>query len=125
MIEQILLICIPDVCTRDDISIFMSGVLMDYGITRQEALSLLKRHIQNPNLIKHCLATEAGLTALADRLGGEREKWGLAGLLHDLDVEIVDSDLSRHTSETEKILRGIGIDEETIRHIRPHNEKSM
>jgi putative nucleotidyltransferase with HDIG domain len=98
---------------------------MDYGITRQEALSLLKRHIQNPNLIKHCLATEAVLTALADRLGGEREKWGLAGLLHDLDVEIVESDLSRHTYETEKILRGVGIDEEIIRAIKLHNEKAL
>jgi putative nucleotidyltransferase with HDIG domain len=99
---------------------------MVYGITRQEALSLLKRHIQNPNLIKHCLAAEAVLTALAERLGGEKEKWkwGLAGLLHDLDVEIVESDLSRHTYETEKILRGIGIDEEIIRAIKLHNEKA-
>jgi putative nucleotidyltransferase with HDIG domain len=96
---------------------------MDYGITRVEALSLIKEHIQNPNLIKHCLATEAVLMALADRLGEKRDKWGLAGLLHDLDVEMVGSDLSRHTSETEKILNEIGIDKEIIRAIRLHNEK--
>ena len=97
---------------------------MDYGITRTEAMSLLREHIRNPNLIKHCLATEAVMIALADRLGEDREKWGLAGLLHDLDVEIVDSDLARHTYETEKILREKGVDEEIIRAIKLHNEKA-
>lgn len=96
---------------------------MGYGIERQEALSLLKEHIQNQNLIKHCLATEAVMMALADRLGEEREKWGLAGLLHDLDVELVDSDLSRHTLETEKILQEKGVDKEIIQAIKMHNEK--
>ncbi len=97
---------------------------MDYGITREEAISLLKEHIRNPNLFKHCLATEAVMKALADRLGQDREKWGLAGLLHDLDVEIVDSDLSRHTFETEKILLEKGVDKEIIRAVKLHNEKA-
>ncbi|MFH1351941.1 MAG: HDIG domain-containing metalloprotein [Pseudomonadota bacterium] len=95
---------------------------MDYGIGRDEALLLLKGYIQNQNLIKHCLATETVMRALADRLGGDREKWGLAGLLHDLDVELVNSDLSVHTLETEKILRERGVDEEIIRAIKMHNE---
>lgn len=97
---------------------------MDYGITREDALSLLYDHIDNPNLVKHCLASEAVMKALADRLGEDREMWGLAGLLHDLDVEIVDSDLSVHTLETEKILRDKGVNEEIIRAIKLHNEKA-
>ena len=97
---------------------------MDCGINRDEALSLLKEYIQNENLINHCLATEAVMMALADRLGEDREKWGLAGLLHDLDVERVNSDLSVHTLETEKILREKGVDEEIIRAIKMHNEKA-
>lgn len=97
---------------------------MDYGITREDALSLLNNHIDNPNLIKHCLASEAVMTALADRLGEDSEMWGLAGLLHDLDVEMVDSDLSVHTLETEKILREKGVNEEIIRAIKLHNEKA-
>ncbi|MDY7037201.1 MAG: HDIG domain-containing protein [Thermodesulfobacteriota bacterium] len=97
---------------------------MGLGINREDALSLLKEHIRNENLIKHCLATEAVMMALADRLGEDREKWGLTGLLHDLDVELVDSDLSFHTFETEKILREKGVEEEIIQAIKMHNEKA-
>ena len=97
---------------------------MPYGITREEALTLLNEHIQNPNLIKHCLASEAVMKALADKLGEDGEKWGLTGLLHDLDVEMVNADLDVHTLETEKILRDKGVDEEIIQAIKLHNEKA-
>ena len=95
-----------------------------YGIDREDALALVRKHIQNPNLIKHCLAAEAVMKALADRLGEDREKWGLAGLLHDLDVEMVHSDLSVHTLETEKILRERDVDEEIITAVKLHNERA-
>lgn len=97
---------------------------MTYGITREEAISLLNEHIRNPNLIKHCLATEAVMKALADRLGEDREKWGLTGLLHDLDVEMVKSDLSVHTNETARILQERGVKDDIIQAIRLHNEKA-
>ena len=61
---------------------------------------------------------------MAERLGEDREKWGLAGLLHDLDVELVNGDLSEHTLKAEKILREKGVDEEIIRAIKLHNEKA-
>ena len=97
---------------------------MSYGLTRDEALDLLKEYIKNPNMIKHCLASEAVMEALADRLGQDREKWGLAGLLHDLDVEMVNADLNVHGLETEKILRDKGLDEDIIEAIRLHNEQA-
>jgi putative nucleotidyltransferase with HDIG domain len=102
----------------------LNGGKMPYGMNRQEALSLLKDHLQNQNMIKHCLASEAVMKALAEKLGEDREKWGLAGLLHDIDTEIVDGDLSRHTLEAEKILRNKGLDEEIIRAIKLHNENA-
>lgn len=95
---------------------------MDYGVDREKAIALLEEHIQNPNLIKHCIATEAVMRALAERFDEDPEKWGLAGLLHDLDVELVDNDLSVHTKETEKILRKKGVNEEIIEAINMHNE---
>jgi len=92
-----------------------------FGISRDEALQLIDQYIQNKNLIKHCLATEAVLRALARRLKQDDDKWGLAGLLHDLDVE-TQPDLNVHTSETVQILTDKGIDPEIIDAIRMHNE---
>ena len=94
------------------------------GMSREEALSLLREHVKNPNLIKHCLASEAVLGALADHLGEDRQKWSMAGLLHDLDVEMTNADLRIHGRETVKILAEKGLDPEMIEAIGLHNETS-
>jgi putative nucleotidyltransferase with HDIG domain len=96
---------------------------MPYGLNREEALALLREHVQNQNMVKHCLASEAVMGALAERLGQDKEKWGLGGLLHDLDIELVNGDLSRHTLEAEKILTEKGLDPEIVHAISLHNEK--
>ncbi len=92
----------------------------DYGVGREQALDLVRQHIKNENLIKHSLAAEAVLRAAADRLGEDADKWGLAGLLHDLDVES-QPDLKTHTRETVKILQKHGIDPEIVEAIGLHN----
>ena len=89
---------------------------------RQEALELLKEYVRNENMIKHSLASEAVMAAVADRLGEDREKWALAGLLHDLDVEITEADLKIHGLKTVDILQEKGVDPEIIEAIRLHNE---
>ena len=73
-------------------------------------------------MIAHCLASEAVLRAMAQKLGENEEKWGLAGLLHDLDVEITAHDMETHAMETVRILREKGIDEEILEAIMLHNE---
>ncbi|HCC49331.1 MAG TPA: hydrolase [Elusimicrobia bacterium] len=89
---------------------------------REQALQLLKAHVKNENMIKHCLASEAVMKALALRLGGDPALWGLAGLLHDLDVELTAGALSRHTHETERILREHGLPGDLIEAVKLHNE---
>lgn len=91
---------------------------------RQDALALLHQYIKNPNMIKHCLASEAVLKALANHLGEDGDKWALAGLLHDLDVEITHADLMVHGQETVKILSNLKVDPEIVEAIALHNEKS-
>lgn len=93
---------------------------MSYGVNREQALQLVRDHIQNQNLVNHCLAAEAVLRAAAVRLGSDQEQWGLAGLLHDLDVE-TQPDLETHTSETVAILKEQGVDPEIIEAVRLHN----
>jgi len=73
-------------------------------------------------MLNHCYATESVMRALAHRLAQEEEKWALAGLLHDLDVELVNADLTIHGLETEKILKEKGVDPEIIDAIVMHNE---
>jgi len=82
------------------------------SMSRDEALALLGQHIKNERMINHCLASEAVMRALARRLGRDEEKWGLAGLLHDLDVELCNADLNVHCLETERILGERGLDAE-------------
>jgi uncharacterized protein len=94
------------------------------GISRENALELLARHVRNPKMIKHCLASEAVLEALADRLGEDRLKWGIAGLLHDLDVELTNADLGTHGRQSVELLQLAGVDPEVIEAIRVHNEVS-
>ena len=93
-------------------------------MTREEAFNLLGQYIKNDRMINHCLASEAVMRALANRLGRDEEKWGLAGLLHDLDVELCNADLSVHCLETERILKEKGLDPEIIDAIKMHNEKA-
>jgi putative nucleotidyltransferase with HDIG domain len=75
-------------------------------------------------MIAHSLASEAVMRALARRLGRDEERWGLAGLLHDLDVELCNADLDVHGLESERILREKGLDADIIDAIRMHNEKA-
>jgi putative nucleotidyltransferase with HDIG domain len=91
-------------------------------IERSEAVDLLNRYVNNENMRKHSHASEAVLRAIARELGEDEDRWGIAGLLHDIDVEITNADLSIHTKEAVKILQDAGIDDEIIEAIRLHNE---
>ncbi|MEE4242850.1 MAG: HDIG domain-containing metalloprotein [Desulfopila sp.] len=91
-----------------------------FGISREDALDLLKSRLKNENLYKHCLAAEAVLQATARELGEDVDKWGLAGLLHDLDAE-TQPDLDVHTVETAEILEERGVDADIVEAICLHN----
>lgn len=86
-------------------------------------LALLKKHVQNPKLIAHSLASEAVLRALAERLGEDADIWGTAGLLHDLDVELTKDDSSRHALVAAGMLAG-ELPDEAVEAIRRHNQEA-
>jgi len=65
-------------------------------MTRQTAWEILNKHLKNPNLIKHCLAAEAAMRALAPKFKGNVEEWGITGLLHDADYEKSKSHPEKH-----------------------------
>ena len=90
-------------------------------ITREEALKILNANITVENMLKHCYASEAVLRAIAKRLGRNEDEWGIAGLLHDIDVEITKADPLVHGPYAENILKG-KITDEMLDAIIMHNE---
>lgn len=89
---------------------------------RNQALELLRQNIKNEKMIYHCLASEAVLRALATRLGEDSDLWGLAGLLHDIDVELTNADPNVHALEGAKMLEQYGLDPEIVEAVMLHNE---
>lgn len=86
---------------------------MDMHIpTRDETLALLKEFNTNVSLINHALAVEAAMRFSARKHGEEEDKWGVIGLIHDLDYEKYPEE---HCIKTGEILRERGWPEEYIR----------
>ncbi|MBC7074421.1 HDIG domain-containing protein, partial [Candidatus Parcubacteria bacterium] len=79
---------------------------------RKELLNLLEKHIKSANLIKHSLAVEAGMRALADYFGEDKEKWGICGLLHDIDYEKTKNSPELHSKMGSEMLKNLGFDRE-------------
>ena len=94
-------------------------------MNRQEAWNLLVTSLKQENLVKHCLATEAIMRALAKELGRDVESWGIAGLLHDLDFEATKDEPHRHTLRTAEVLLEKGLPEEIIQAIKAHNAEAL
>jgi putative nucleotidyltransferase with HDIG domain len=80
--------------------------------TRDEALSLLKEFNSNESLINHALAVEATMRYIARKHGEDEDKWGIIGLIHDLDYEKFPKE---HCKKTEEILHDRGWPKEYTR----------
>ncbi len=92
--------------------------------SREYYLDLLNRNVNNPKMIAHSLASEAVLRALATRLGEDVDLWGVAGLLHDIDVEITSSDSKQHSLVGAEMLEAEGLPKELVDAVKMHNEMS-
>jgi putative nucleotidyltransferase with HDIG domain len=87
--------------------------------SREQALALLHEWVATPNLRKHCYAVEAAMRAYARKLGGDEERWGLTGLIHDFDWER-HPDLERHPMQGVAALRAAGWPEDVCRAVLGH-----
>ena len=85
--------------------------------TRDEALALLQQYNDNEALIRHALAVEAVMRHWARKQGEDELKWGIVGLVHDLDYERFPE---QHCHKTEEILRQENWPEEYIRAVLSH-----
>jgi putative nucleotidyltransferase with HDIG domain len=86
---------------------------------REQAKELLFKYTGSDSLRKHAFAVEAAMRAYADRLGGDREVWGITGLLHDFDYEKY-PEYPDHPMKGSEILREQGYAEDVRTAILGH-----
>ena len=91
--------------------------MSSYTPTREEALALLKQYNKNESLIKHAMAVEGVMRYMARKRGEDEEKWGVIGLIHDLDYEQFPD---QHCKKTEEILKENDWPAEYIRAVVSH-----
>jgi len=88
---------------------------------RDQALQAVTDNVKNPNLIKHMLATESIMRAMAIKFHENAEEWGLAGLLHDIDIEILAGDMKDHGKLSAQMAQKIGVNPDIAHAILCHN----
>ncbi|OGL44517.1 MAG: phosphohydrolase [Candidatus Schekmanbacteria bacterium RBG_13_48_7] len=93
-------------------------------MNRDKALELMKSNVKNKNLRKHIFAVESVMKHLARRFKEDEEKWGLVGLLHDLDYEKTVNDPDNHAVKTVEMLKEYNLPEDMISAILAHNKKA-
>ena len=91
--------------------------MQEHTPTHDEALSLLKEFNKSESLLKHAYSVEGVMRYIARKVGEDEEKWGIIGLVHDLDYERFPE---QHCKKSREILEERGWPEEYIRAIVSH-----
>jgi Predicted hydrolase (HD superfamily) len=97
-------------------------------MNRSEAAALMEKHLESETLRRHCLASELVMRALALRLGkdeAEAERWGVLGLLHDLDYAETEHNPELHGLKTAEYLAGQDFSPEELLAIKRHNAEML
>ena len=84
---------------------------------REKALELFKKYNRSESLLKHALAVEGVMKYMARKSGEDEDKWGIIGLIHDLDYEMYPD---QHCMMTKKILEENNWPQEYIRAVLSH-----
>ncbi len=91
-------------------------------LTREQAFLEIQSRIPNVNLQKHMIAAEAIMRELARHFSEDPDRWGLSGLLHDIDYNETAKDPQRHSLLGYEILKQLGVDEDIAYAVKVHNE---
>lgn len=93
---------------------------MSDNFSREAAFALLQEYVKSESLIRHALTVEAVMRSFAAKYQEDQEKWGIIGLLHDIDFEMYPEE---HCYKTRPILEPRHYPEEYIRAIESHGYK--
>lgn len=92
-------------------------------ISRENGLEILKKYISSDSLIKHSIASAAVMEGLAEYFKQDKDNFYIAGLLHDLDFEMIDNKFELHGIQSMEILKPLNLDENILHAIQSHNEE--
>lgn len=95
---------------------------MKAKLDRGEILDSIHGNVRDNYMIKHMLATEAIMRALAKRLGEDEEEWGITGLIHDIDAELVEGDMNSHGRLGADLAQELGASGAMAHAVLCHNE---
>jgi predicted hydrolase (HD superfamily) len=85
--------------------------------TRETALELFRKYNKSESLLRHAFSVEGVMRYMAKKRGEDEDKWGIIGLIHDLDYEMYPD---QHCTMTEKILKENNWPDEYIRAVLSH-----
>src|SRR4051794_3954839 len=93
---------------------------MTLPLTRDEAWTLFCEGTQSESLRRHVLAVEACMRAYAERFGEDVERWGMVGMLHDLDYERYPDLHTGHPRYALAEMERLGFPEDMVRAVASH-----
>ena len=88
---------------------------------RENLLAVLRENVKEENLIKHMLAVESIMRALAEHFNEDAEKWGTAGLMHDIDLDKTRNIPKKHSLMGAEMLKEMGFPEDIVYAVKVHN----
>jgi putative nucleotidyltransferase with HDIG domain len=83
-------------------------------VTRAEALVIVRKYSQKDTTVRHLVSVEGVMRSLARHFGEEVDRWGLAGLFHDLDQDTTHDHIDRHGHQSVEWLRAEGFEDEAV-----------
>lgn len=86
-------------------------------MNREEAFKILNEHVKSKSLLKHCFAVEAAMRSYAKEFGEDIERWGMIGLMHDIDFEKYPDE---HPNHALKLLGDYDFDDDFVESILSH-----
>ena len=92
---------------------------MNAGITREQAMELLKKYNKEAFHLQHSLTVEGCMRYLAEDLGyaEDADFWALCGLLHDIDFEGWPEE---HCQKAPELLRELPVTDELVHAVCSH-----
>ena len=89
-------------------------------ISKEEALKLL----EGSSKYSHSILVSKIMRALAGIFGEDEDEWELVGLLHDLDCDMVQGDMSQHGIKASELLNG-KLSERGLHAIKAHDHRTV